>query len=789
MLSDLRYVLRSLRRTRGFTLVTVLTLALGIGSATAIFSVVDWVLFRSVDFPDDLVIAGSRGKDGQFQPAIVEADRQVLAGLEDAFAETAVAARQSVNVAFEGEPVSSSVFEVAANFLPVLGIQPARGRNFQPDDVQSGRSDVVIVRHEFWREHLRGDPDAIGRTLVVGDTVCTIIGVLPPRQAMPVFFHADVFRPLVTKPDPANPFSPWYFFIARLRPGVSMAQASEIVQAAHFDPPARVQAFFRERTRVVTSLREMQRFMRPEIYWMLVGAVGFLYAIACLNASNLMLVRMLGRRRELSIRMALGSSRRRLARLCFLEGFALSLAASIAAIVVANWLVPLLMSLAEAQSAFNWARWSLDWRATAVMAAMAIGTAVAIALVPALRLAGTDVNDGLKEGGTMLGESRRLARLRGGFVVLQAMFAVILLVGAGLMVRTFERLDKVPLGFDPHQRIKAALMFPQGHVAGKDERLAWLQQLRARLEHVPGVAAASYGTDSVLPGYYYAGTSVQLADGTEIKVKLDYVSPGFLETAGMTLERGRMIAAPGEVLLNESFARVRYGEADPIGQLLHPTDTTHGTSGWLVVGVVADIRETLRSAPGYHVYAPEVWWPPAMDTFIVRVSRADAAMSAAIKRAIYEHDAKVVAYVVAPLTEVRNWQHGIERFVASVLKVLSGLALALTVVGLFSVLLYTVDCRRGEFGVRLALGATSRDLAHLVLRRGLRLTSAGVTGGLAVGLALTRFMESLLFETTPHDPLILASVAIVLLVAAVIACAFPAWRAANTNLAHLLRAQ
>ena len=315
---------------------------------------------------------------------------------------------------------------------------------------------------------------------------------------------------------------------------------------------------------------------------------------------------------------------------------------------------------------------------------------------------------------------------------------------------------------------------------------------RSHLSHAPGVLAASYGTDTLLPGYYFGGVTMTLPDGDTVKAQVDYVSANFLQTSGMALRRGRMIAeSGGEVMINEAFARKRFGDRDPIGQMIHKTpDSGSGASDYLVVGLVADVRYNLREEPGYRIYAPETWWAPSIDTFILQVAREpDQLLEAAIKRSVYAFDPHLVIDQIAGLDQIRGWNSGMETYVASVLKVLSGIALALALVGMFSVLAYTVDRRMGEFGVRLALGATSRDLVGLVMMRGVGLAVAGVVLGIAGALGLVRYLQSLLYQTPPYDPVVLVSVAALLLGAAVLACALPARRATKVDVAKLLRSE
>jgi putative ABC transport system permease protein len=790
MLSALRYVSRSLGRAKGFTLATVLTLALGIGSAAAIFSVVEWVLFDARSYSRDLYLAGAKDKEGESSPFLFDAELRAYQTQTNVVSEWGFAVSRSVNVALGGYPVATMTLDVSKNLLGMLGVVPVHGRGFAAGEDVEGRNDVVVISDRFRKQHFGGVDDVLGYKISVDQRVCTIVGVLKEDQMMPPYFGSDVYRPLAYRVDPETPWDPILWVVARLRPGASPLKAQEVLAGAKADLPAKSAAMLRGRAPLLTPLADLERMYRPETYWMLLGAVGFLYSIACLNATNLMLVRMLGKRREVSIRLALGCGHWRVIGLFAAESLGLSLAASAAGVLFANWLVPLFLALADVREDVNrWTEWSLDGRTIAVLGTLTIATGLGIAVVPSLRISRLNILAGLRDGGGALGESRRLARIRGTFVVIQAAFAVILLTGAGLMVRTFQRLQDVNLGFDASHRVKVQLGFPSGYVTGKDQRLQLLHRLRDHLLRVPGVVAVGFGTDNLMTGYEYAPSELQLADGTSVKVKMDEVSPDYLEASGMVLKRGRWCDATGaEVMVNESFARVRYGREDPIGKLLKPLDAKKGWGGWLVVGVVADVRETVQTKPGLHVYGPETWYPPNMTSFIVKMARDPGEEAAGVlRRAIYQFDPKIVTADAVALTETRNRQLYHERFATSVLKVLSAIAMLLTLVGFFSVLAYSVDQRMAEFGVRIAMGATPRDLVILVMRRGLLLASLGIACGIAGAMVLARYLRSLLFETPQYDPVVLAAVAGMLAAAAFAACLLPALRASRADVSGLLK--
>jgi len=797
MISDLRFALRAFGRNRAFTLVTVLTLALGIGSAAAIFSVADWILFRANKFPSDVYLVGGKGSQGAYVPIRFDFMAKAYAEQTTVMAAYAKAAYMTGNIVVEGQPVSTSWVGVSANLFSMLGVTPGFGRGFLPGEDREGSDQVVVVSHQFWRQHLGGRDDVLGRRITVGNSVCTVVGVLREAQAMPVYLFADVYRPLTYRVNPAVPWTPQLFLLGQLRPGLTREQATQALASAQSDLPGDMRRFFADDRPALSSLPEVNQLMRSEIYWVMLGAVGFLYGIACLNASNLMLVRMLGQRRELSIRLALGGGRWRIIRLLAVESVTLAVLASLAGMLVANWLFPVLLHVAGNSSFLpNWALWGLNWRVMAVLGFLTVVTSLVIVAIPAVRILRADIYAGLKDGGAALGESRTLARVRGSFVVLQAAFAVILLAGAGLMIRTFHSLQRVDLGFDPTRRAKVQIGFPADYPSGNEERLARLREVQAELQRVPGVRAVGFGEDLLLSGFYFAPVEVEGTEGRTLKVDIVTLGLGYQDASGLPLKRGRWLdkSNGNEVMVNEAFARARWPGQDPVGQLLRTAGANPSAApdwkGWLVVGVVGDVRTTMRDEPNLHVFGPEGWGPTNMNTYIVQLARDyDEAFAGLIRRRLYAFDPRIVVSQIMPLGQVRETQLWAERMADSVLRVLAGIALLLTVVGIFSVLAYTVDRRMGEFGVRLALGATPRDLVELVMRRGVLLTLAGVVAGLGGALALARYLKSLLYETSGHDPLVLAAVAAILLATSLLACALPARRATRVDISKLLRSE
>jgi putative ABC transport system permease protein len=793
MLSDIRYVARSLGRSKQFAFVTILTLALGIGAAAAIFRAVDWVLFRASAFPAGLYAIGTTDKSGQTNNYCIDAQVRAYREQSNVFQEWCLGSSRQANISIAGSPVATYSVEVSADFFPMFGIVPALGRGFVPGEDVEGRNQVVVISDNFWRSHFAGSPDVLGQKFVVGGTVCTVVGVLKKNQSLPPFFWAEVFRPLAYTVNPAIPWDPSVFGIVRLQPGVTRATAEASLARAKVNWPANWNPFSHDDKPTLTPLTEFNRWNHPEIYWMLFGAVGFLYGIACLNTTNLLLVRQLGRKRELSIRLGLGGSRWGIIRILLIESLSLSVISSIFGLLVANWLGVLFAALGGNKLKLDWSSLvGIDWRTFAVLAGVTVLTSVAIVVVPAVGLWRLDIQDGLKHGGGAIVESRRLARLRGGLVVLQVAFAIILLTGAGLMVRTFRKLQNVKLGFETDHRVKVLLDFPEGYLSSNDARIGLVHRLQDCLRHLPNVADVGFGSDNLMAGYYSPYQPIKAGDGTTIKVVMDTFSPNYREVAGIVLKHGQWLDATSQsdVIINESFARRLFGDHDPIGQPVRPEGAPKEWKGWTVVGVLGDLRETVRAAPGYHVFFAPTWAAWSVRSFILRLTHdSDEAFEGTVRRAIYQFDPEIVTMAVTLLAEARDRQMYNEHFALSVLEVLSAIALFLTVVGLFSVLAYTVDRKMNEFGVRLALGATARDLMTLIIGRGVLFTGIGIVGGIAGAMALTRFLQSLLYETPTYDPVVLGAVAVLLMLAAIAASTVPALRASRADVSRLLRAE
>jgi putative ABC transport system permease protein len=783
---DVRFTIRSLLRARTFTLTVLATLGLGLGTATLVFDLTFSVIF-SDPHPglSQLGLRGKRGNTDPFQAAIQFQAYQQLTGV---FAEFAAVTRDVANVVVDGTPAVANVIGVAPDCFRVLGVQPRLGRGFTPQEHQPGGGSVVVITDLFWRRTLQADPNALGRTIVVDQKPCTVVGVLRPVPDLPAGFAGDIYRPIVVRVDPANPLAPGVFLLARLHPGVTPAQAEAAMAAVKLpELPTWASSFLADFKPVVMRSTAMAR---PEIFWVVAVAGVLLYLMAILNAANLMLVRLLGRGRELCIRLALGGSRAQIARLLLLESFALALAAAAVVLVLVWALFPVLAATVTGNEAVRYLSF-VDGKSLLCVGALALLAMVVVALVPVWRLGRSDVNLMLKDGGLTATESGRVGRVRLGLIVGQAALAVVLLAGTGLMLRSFERLSHVNLGFDPVGRVKVSLSFPSGYDANPERRLQLFEKLRNRVAALPGVRAVASGQDSLLIGGFWGTAQLLMPDGRYEPVAGNFVSADYLKAGGMVLKRGRWLSGRRgqfEAVVNETFAKARFGQEDPIGKSFRLL--VSGAAETPVVGVVADVKETVRSAPGMRFYVADWAYPLNLSTLVVQLDRPPPVEFAGlVRKAIYEVDPRLIASDVVAVDEIVARQMWAEHNAYRILRGLSAISLVLAIVGLFSVIAYSVDTRMKEFGVRLALGARPANLHRLVLRRGFATAGLGIALGFVGALGLTQFMRSLLFETKPYDPLVYLAVALVLLAAAGLAGWLPARRAARVDVTRLLRTE
>jgi putative ABC transport system permease protein len=787
---DIAFATRSLCRARGFTLTVLTMLVMGIGISTFVFNLTAWILIFDQPYPhpDQLWLVGF--KDKRSPSNLFRSTMQFNAYREQTtvFSEYAAVTRDVANVVIDGEPLVVNLLGASIDCFHTLGIKPPLGRGFLPEEYRPGAGNVVVISDLFWRKHFHAVPDVLGRQVIVDQQPCTVIGVLAAGQPFPPAFDGDIYRPFIPVVDAVNPLTPVVYVIGRLAPAVSREQAGAALASVKLPTlPPWATAYLAEQEPILIRPTEIAR---PETFWVMAIAGILLYSIACLNAMNLMLVRLLGRRQELSIRLALGGTRWQIARLLTIESLELALVASVVVIAAVHWLFPPLFALISGSEAEKYAS-ALNAPTLRCIAVLTLVASIAVVLVPVWRLMDREINAGLKDGGSAASEGRGVVRLRTALVIFQAALAVVLLAGTGLMVRSFERLHRSNLGFDPAGKVKVTISFPRGYDLAPEARLQLFERLQQRLATIPGVRAVSFGQDTLLEGAFTGAAQLLMADGTYQSVAGNFVTADYWKTAGLTLKKGQWFSSKrGEygVVINETFAKARFGDEDPIGKSFKLL--VSGDFPQPVVGVVGDVKESVRSSPGMRMYTAEWVYPLNISTLLLRLDHDPGKEFAGlIRHSIYVLDPKLIVSQVATINEIVGNGMWAERYAFRILKVLTIVAFALAVAGLFAVIVHTVESRMKEFGVRLALGAQPANLHRLVMKRGLATAACGVAVGVAGALGLTRFMQSLLFETTPYDPLVYGAVAIILLAAAAAACWLPARRAARVDITRLLRAE
>jgi putative ABC transport system permease protein len=795
-MNDFRFAGRSLAKSPGYSAAVVVTLALGIGAAAAIFSVVDQALFRPPPYPhpEQLVVVGYKSKRFDFLPAMLAVQLAAFREQAKSFASFASLENRWDNMVYRGQPMGVAIGAVPADYFGNLGVLPLFGRAFVEGEDKPGADNVVILSHALWRDRFDSDETVVGRRVTIGNVGCQIVGVLPADFRPPDMHYAQIYQPLALTIDPAQPISARTLWgLGRLRPGVTLAQAQAELAAIKIEVSAAAARTLADREPALRPLNYRTQGVTDDKSWTMLAAVSLLYAIACANATNLMLARVHGRRKELSVRLAIGCSRGGLVRLVLVENSLLMAVAATGGLLVARWIFPALLLLAPSSEISSLVT-KLDWRAVAFCGTLSLFTGLVVSLPAVWRISRADVTAGLKDGGQALGESPSLRRIRGSLVVVEAALAVVLLIGAGLMVRTIQRIVQVDRGIDPTNKIGMALTLPAKVYASVEARQGLSLQLDERLRRVPGVQSVAFAT--VVPLSNMSSTMfLTKGDGTEVRVGPNGVAPSFMRTLGLPFVKGHGFeeARPGDspvAVISESLARQFFGDENPIGRSL---TIRQGAAPWEIVGVVRDVLDSVRRSPPPQLYFP-IWQLPTGGgtglTVLLRTNRSmDVALADGMRRAIYAIDPRIVALPPHEFAQTVADEVKRERYLLTLLQVLAGLALLLALLGLFAVMAYSVAQRMGEFGIRMALGAVPAQLFGLVLKRGLVLVGFGIATGCGAAWGLTRLMQSLLYETSPHDPMVYGIVAIALGLAAVAGCWVPARRAMRVDVAKLLRAE
>jgi len=805
----------------GFTAMAVLTLALGIGANTAIFSVVNAVLLRPLPYeqPDRLVaLYDALPALGYPRVGLSEAEFVRLRQENLSFAELAGWYWIPATLRVVSEPERVAAPLCTANFFRTLGVKVALGRDFNAEEELVGKNNVVVLSHAFWRRKFAGDQSVIGRTIDLDGDSVTVIGVLPASFKAPTELRADTRADMWRGFDlrPSNPRRGGQFMsvIGRLRPGATPAQA----QAEHH---ANTRRDAGENPKwyppdILGYLLPLERAVAGDVrlaLLVLLGAVAVVLLIACVNVANLLLVRGEDRQKEIAVRAALGASRGRIVRQLLMESLFLAALGGGIGLLLALWGVDALLAISP-EDVPRLAETSLDLRVAGFALLISLLTAILFGLTPALRAVKFDLHTTLKEGGRS-GAANSRSRLRRSLVVVETALAVVLLVAAGLLIRSVRELQRVDMGFRPDHLLTMRLT-PPGSAYRDTQQIAGLyERLLARIIALPGVVSAAV-TDPLPPNglgnatvVEFEGRQFDMTPLEHLSVDFRTVSVGYFQTMGMRLMRGRLFTGADQegvtpvTVVNETFARNHWPGEDPVGKRFRYLNTTpdRATTPYLtIVGVVADAKNrALADAAWQEAFIPLAQHAATYGgvrrglqqdfNLVVRTTADPSSLAVAAQREARETEREFIVSQVTTMGEILTRAVTQPRFNMILFGGFALLALALGAVGIYGVIAYTVAQRTHEIGVRMALGAQSRDVLKLVVAEGMVLAASGVCAGLLASFALTRLMKTLLFGVSATDPMTFGSIALLLTVVAMLACYIPARRAAKVDPMVALRVE
>ena len=801
VLQDIRYALRIFVRNPSFTFVVVLTLALGIAANTAIFSVVNGVLLRDLPFAESdriVTLFENNTVDGIERDDVSPANFLDWRDRQQSFEQLAFANPYSLDYVAEGEPVSLRAALVSRGFFDILGAQPMHGRVFAADEYDDGRNNVVLLSHSLWQRRFGGDPSIIGKTLTLDEQPMIVVGVMKPDFRLH-FLEVDeeIWAPQALTEDLRQQRKATYLnVIGRLKPGVTLEQAradmAGIARNLGVEYPATNSGLG---VTAITLPEHLKGKWRLAL-WILLGAVGFVLLIACTNVANLLLARGADREREFAIRAAIGAGRSRLLRQLLTESLLIALLGCGAGIFLARWCIHLIVALNPGDIP-RIEQVGVDGPTLVFVTTVGLVTAVLFGIAPALKFSKPDLQRGLKEAATTFSSSLTGHRLRNGLVVTEIALAVVLLIGAGLLVRSFVSLVNVDPGFAV-DRIASLQAFIWGRYTTPDKRAAYVNETLKRIQEMPDVEAA--GITTALPMLESSTTtSVPLTvdgqpprpAGQEPMAQANTATGGYFQAIGMRLLRGRVFdqfddgSSLKVAVINDTMAQRYWPNEDPVGRTFTLRSGGRSQPGPLtlqIVGVVNDVRQDGLDKPTRpEFYRPHAQSPSGSLIYVIRTRNDATTLIPALRESIWKTSPDQPFYSVTTMDQLVSDSLKARRFNLALLGAFAGLALMLALTGVYSVMSFVTRQRTHEIGVRVALGASARDIARLVLGHGLRLVIAGTLIGAVVAFALTRLMSALLFGVTTTDPMTFAVVIVALPLAALLACYAPARRATKVD--------
>jgi putative ABC transport system permease protein len=802
-LHDLRYGARMLVKNPGFTAIAVLTLALGIGANTAIFSVVNSLLLTPPHYkqPDRLVMVWEQRPSGNwFQGTVSPANYFQWQDHNTLFEQMAVMYDDHLTLTGDNSDPEQIAYQgVSSNLLSMLGTDPIIGRTFFPEDAVPRKNDVVILSFGLWQRRFGGDSQIVGKKIEIEGQPCRVIGVMP--RGFQLFIkrgsftseQAEIWTPIPFTEKSRVPRGRYLTAVARLKPGVTIGQAQLQMDSIAVALEKQWPDFDKGWGVKLIPLKDQLVGNLRQPLLILLGAVAFVLLMGCTNVANLLLGRAAGRQREIAVRVALGADRKRVIRQLLTESLLLSALGGIAGLLLAIWGTKALLALSP-KNMLAGTPVIVDWRVLAFAMTVSLATGILFGLGPSLVALSADVNKTLKEGGRDASSGRRGNRLRSALVIAELTLAVVILVGAGLCLRSFYFLNSVDPGFNPHNLLTMKLSLPNASYKEDAKKIAFFQQLRDRTAALPGVITAS--ADSWLPfttmgaatGFQIEGQP-QLSSSDQPVTDVRVVEPDYFHTMAIPLIAGREFneqeaSVPSHVIIiSQALATGYFHGESPIGKRI--TVAMGGNTEKfpsLIVGVVGDVKhEGLNTIPGPMVYWPHPELPFPFMTFVIRTTGNPLALIGSVRQAVKQLDPSLPVSDVATMEQRMSDSVAESRFSTLLLGIFAVVAIVLATVGIYGVTSYAVTARQHEIGIRMAVGAQPADVERMFIRRGIALTLTGLALGLIASFALTRLMGGLLFGVTPHDPLTFVAMAALLLIVAMLACYIPARRATRVD--------
>lgn len=807
---DLRYAARKLAHSPGFSLVAILTLALGIGATAAIFTVVRAVILQPLpyDDPDRVVMVWNQWKDepkGRLSGPELFDYREAVPSLE----KLAVYAIGEMNLTGDGEPERARGAVMTAEMFDVLGVEPVLGRPFGAEEDRPGGEDVILLGHGLWQRRFGGDPAVIGRTIQVNGSPNTVVGVMPEGFRLPLEFEepaeAQLYMPLALDPaDPGNRSSHYMVGVGKLRPGATQAQAERELGAEvrRWKEEGVLEPSKEFAASVVPVGEEVTGDVRPALF-VLLAAVGLVLLIACANVANLLLARADTRRREIAVRTAIGAGRARILRQLLTESLLLAVLGGVGGLLLAMLGVEALIALAPAGvPRIDAVR--LDATVLGFGVGITLLTGILFGIAPAVSASRASLSGVLRESGRGVSAGRARQRFRRALVVGEIALSVVLVIGAGLLIRTFWELRGIDLGFQTEEIVTARIALPSTSYPDPEDVVSFFSELEERLEAIPGARAA--GAARVLPLQGEIGDwgidieGMAEPEGNGFSADWQAATPGYMEALGIPLLRGRPIGeqdradAPPVVVINRTLAERHWPGEDPVGARLRLASADDSRPWLTVVGVVEDVRHnTMTEEPRTELYLPHAQTSVAAGqtrrtmSVVLSATGSTSELLGRLREEVRAMDPNLPVADMLPLAEIVGEAQAQPRFVMLLLLVFAALALTLAAVGVYGMIAYAVTLRTHEFGVRLALGAEPGSIVRLVMRDGLFLVIVGTAVGAAGAVLAAQALRSMVYGVAVLDPATFLAVPLLLAAVALLASAIPARSAATVDPVVALR--